>query len=202
MHKRRLHFLLKKLQKFSYVYIVLALVVSAGVFVYSYRQNNIRALELRDRLMQVDAEDGDIETALRELREFIHSHMNAQLDGGESGIYPPIQLKYHYERLVAVEQARVESQNEQIYTEAQNYCESVVPSRVTRDRVPCIQDYVSARGVEAPQPVKDSLYKFNFVSPIWSPDLAGWSFIVAALLSIVLVSRLLLELWLRNRLSG
>lgn len=200
MHKRHLHHLLKKLQQFKYGYIVAALILSSTVFVFAYRQNNLTALELRDRLLQVDAQDGDVEAALLDLREFTYTHMNANLSGGEGGIYPPIQLKYRYERLVTAEQARVESVNAQIYTEAQAHCEALMPTGVSRDRVPCIQEYVTARGVDEPRQIPDGLYKFDFLSPVWSPDLAGWSLVVSLVILTALITRIILGYWLRAQL--
>jgi protein tyrosine phosphatase len=60
---------------------------------------------LRDKLLVVDQQDGDVELALRELREHIYSHMNSELGG--SNVQQPIQLKYRYERLVNAEKVRV-----------------------------------------------------------------------------------------------
>jgi hypothetical protein len=127
--------------------------------------------------------------------------MNASLDTGPGGIYPPIQLKYQYQRLVQAEKARVDAANSKLYTEAQNYCEQQVTSRKTIDRVPCIQDYLASRPTVTEQTVPDALYKFDFVSPIWSPDLAGWFLISTLLLALILAIRLCAEWWLRYELS-
>lgn len=200
MNKRYVHHLLKRLQRFRLAYLIVAVIVSGGVFIGAYRHNNIVALQLRDKVQTVDKDNGDVESVLQELRSYTYSHMNAGLDSGGNSIYPPIQLKYHYERLVAAERQRVEAANSHLYTEAQAYCEHLMPTGVSRDRVPCIQNYVTTHNPAVAQPVPDALYKFNFTAPLWSPDLAGWSLFVTGVLLVVLIIRIGLAQWLRYRL--
>ncbi len=165
------------------------------------RQNNLTAIRLRDEVLEVDKQNGDIETALRHFREFVYSHMNTDLSTG-SGIQQPIQLKYRYERLVAEEKARVEKANESIYTSAQKYCERKYPGSFSGGpRVPCIQDYVTKSGVRE-EPIADDLYKFDFASPRWSPDIAGISMVLAVISLVMFVIRFLLERWLKVELTG
>ncbi len=197
MNKRYLHHLLKRLQRFNYVYLIIALVTASMTFIFSYRHNNVVALELRDHLLQVDKENGDIEASLKQLREFTYGHMNADLAGGQGSAYPPIQLKYRYERLVSTEKQRVEAANGQLYTAAQVYCERVMPSGRPINRVPCIQDYITSHNPQVAVAIPDAQYKFDFVSPAWSPDLAGWSLLVSIVLGTVLLIRVGLEYWLR-----
>jgi hypothetical protein len=115
--------------------------------------------------------------------------MNTDLSAGSS-VYPPIQLKHTYDRLVAAEQDNARKANAAIYTEAQKYCERLHPQSFSGGpRVPCISEYVASHGVAIPT-VPDSLYKFDFVSPSWSPDLAGWSLVLAAISFVLLSVRL------------
>ncbi len=197
MNKRYLHHLLKRLQRFNYVYLVIALVITGTVFLFSYRHNNVVALQLRDQVLTVDKNNGDIEASLKKLREFTYSHMNANLAGGQGNVYPPIQLKYRYERLVAAQKQATEAVNGQIYTQAQTYCEHLISTGRPIGRVPCIQDYVTSHTPQAAVAIPDALYKFDFVSPVWSPDLAGWTLLASIILAVILVLRLGLEYWLR-----
>lgn len=203
MNKRRLHHFLVVLRPISYWYFVIIFIVSSFAAAYALRQNNLGAIELRDKVLQVDKENGDIEAALRELREFTHAHMNARLSS-DTGIYPPIQLKYRYERLVAKEKARAQNANKDIYNEAQRDCEARFPQGLSgSNRIPCIQQYVDTHGgakVEE-RTIPDSLYKFDFVSPVWSPDLAGWSLVLAAVALLLLATRLATEWWLKSQLD-
>ena len=196
MDKRKLHYFWRRLNKVSYWYFFIAFVVTLAVGVIALRNNNMEALELRERVIQADKEDGDVEAALRDLREFVHSHMNADLTTG-TGIQHPVQLVHRYERLVNEERERVEEVNEQIYPTAQNICEQQYPGAApTEQRINCIEDYVLQHG-EQEERIPEALYKFDFASPRWSPDLAGWSLLASALFFILFITRFGLELWLK-----
>jgi hypothetical protein len=114
--------------------------------------------------------------------------MNTNLTSGPNAVHPPIQLKYTYERLVQAQNAAstgTDSENSATYTEAQQYCESAVPNGVSGSyRLTCIQDYIKQHGLKTSpaQAVPKNLYQFDFVSPSWSPDLAGWSLVLTVAL--------------------
>jgi hypothetical protein len=175
-------------------------IVFAVIAVFALRQNNLKAIELRDEVLQADQNKGDVEAKLRELREFVYAHMNADLSSG-TGVQQPVQLKYRYERLVEKEKARVEKANEAIYTDAQAYCEKQLPDAFYGGpRVACIEEYVLNNGVkEKERP--DELYKFAFVSPRWSPDLAGWSIVLATAFFAATVVKFGLDRWIRSDLQ-
>lgn len=184
-------------------YFLVIFVASLGVAVYALRANNLKAIELRDVVLQTDKDNGDVEAALRELREFTYSHMNARLSS-DNGIYPPIQLKYRYERLAQAELDRAEGSSDDVYNQAQLYCEQRFPQGLSGgNRLPCIEEYITSRSGDKakPQAIPDSLYKFDFVSPAWSPDLAGWSLVVAAISFILLIVRLVGTWWLKSQLD-
>jgi len=201
MAKKHVHSAWSKVKPLSPWYLLVAAVISGAVCVGAMRQNNLTMVKLRDQVFVADKNNGDVETALRDLRSFIYSHMNTNLDSG-NGVKPPIQLKYRYDRLVAAEKARVTTTNNQIYTEAQHYCEKLYPASFSGGpRVPCIKNYVSSHGINE-QPIPDSLYKFDFVSPAWTPDLAGWSLAITIILTLAFVVRLGLEKWVKHDLAG
>ena len=128
--------------------------------------------------------------------------MNTDLSSGPNSVYPPIQLKYTYERLVqAQEQAKT---NDQLYTDAQHYCEKQDSVDFSgHNRVPCIEQYVQSHGgTQTPATnIPDSLYKFDFVSPAWSPDLAGWSMLVAAISWLLLIAALIVDRWFKRHVA-
>lgn len=199
MNKRHLHHVLKQLRQVRAWYFVIAILVSLGVSMYAIRQNNIRTIELRDAVLQVDKDNGDVETALHDLREYVYGHMNSDL-ASPTGAYPPIQLKYRYERLAVAEKERVSAANAQLYTEAQAYCETAIPTGRSLNRIDCIQDYITSKGGATEKAIPDALYKFAFASPAWSPDLAGWSILVTAVLLIAFIARTSVVLWLKYTL--
>lgn len=196
MSKRSLHHFWTKLRPIRARYFLAGFLAFGAVFIYAYRNNNLTAIKLRDDVLMVDQQNGDIETALNKLRKFTYTHMNAELSGSNTNIYPPIQLKYRYDRLVQAEKDRVAKANAPIQEAAQAYCATQPPST---GPVTCNQAYVKAHGAKV-QTIPDALYKFDFASPIWSPDLAGWSLLVSSLFLLLFVVRFSLERWLQQQL--
>jgi len=201
MNKRRLHHVWTYIRKVHYWHFLIIAVLFGVMAVFALRQNSLTAIRLRDKVLKVDEQNGDVEVALRELRSHIHGHMNTSLAGSTSA-YPPIQLKYRYERLVQAELERNSAANNNTtYADAQAYCERTEPaSFYGRGRLGCIQRYIDEHPSGQPaNPIPDSLYKFDFASPVWSPDLAGWSLVLAVFFSLLFIVRFGLELWFRNQ---
>ena len=157
--------------------------VSLALFVVGLIGNSNGAVERFDRLVAVDAAGGDVEEALTDLREYIYSHMNTEL-GGPNGIYPPIQLNGTYQRLVEAEKARVTKVNEAVRLEADRVCAAQFGPGQIQARAQCNGEYIEANGTSE-QEIDESFYKFNYVAPRWSPDLAGFSLIAAIIFGIL-----------------
>ncbi len=197
MDKKSLYHLWKFIRPLRTSYFIAACLLFATVAVFALRSNYQTMVTLREAVYQADREAGNVEQALQDLRLHVNNHMNTRLSGGPEGIYPPIQLKETYERLVIAEQERVNATNSQVYTDAQAHCERLYPGSFSGGpRVPCIEQYVKDHGASA-SAVPDALYKFDFASPSWSPDLAGWSLVFSCLFLFLAVVRFLLGRWLR-----
>lgn len=192
MHKHHAQFLYDKIKHVKPWYFLVIAGVSFVVSVYGLRQNNLEMVRLREEVYKADKSNGDVRTALTNLQRHVTSRMNTDLTAGSNPVKPPIQLLYTYERLQAANIAK--SSNEKVYIDAQAYCEAQNPTDFSgRNRVPCIQDYVSTNGAKL-QNIPDSLYKFDFVSPSWSPDLAGWTAVVTVV-SLLIAAKL----WILKR---
>ncbi len=201
MNKRRLHHIWVKIKPVSYWYFLAAFIISATVAVGALRGNNLTVIKLRNHLNTVDQQNGDVSGALNNLRQYVYAHMNTNLASGPNAIYPPIQLKYTYQRLVTAEEASANASNSKIYTDAENYCQQLIPNGFSgRGRVPCIESYVTSHGSSV-QSIPAALYEFDFVSPFWSPDLAGWSIIVSFIFLLLFIIRFTLEKWLKHSLK-
>jgi hypothetical protein len=182
MDKKRLHHLWRRLRPIKPRYFLLLAVIFAGLSVYGLRANNLHMVELRDKVFQADKDNGDTETALRNLRQYVYGHMNTSLTSGNSTIYPPIQLRNSYDRAIAAQKAANPDTNSQIYIDAQKECEKEFPRGLSGSgRIPCIQEYIASHGIQKQDAIPASLYEFDFVSPRWSPDLAGWSLVATTL---------------------
>lgn len=201
MNKKKLHHYWTGLRNVKPWYFLVLAALFGVISVYALRANNLKMIELRNNVAVVDKANGDVESALRELREYVYAHMNTSLSSGNNTIKPPVQLKYTYERLVKAEKDRVATTNEQVYTQAQHYCEQKYPDSFSGGpRVPCIKDYVSTHG-SSERAIDESLYKFDFVSPAWSPDLAGWSLLLAISFLLLFIVLRVVDRWIKHQLE-
>lgn len=181
MDKRHLHHVWRWFRQIRPWYFLILALVSGIVCVFALRSNNEHMIQLRNAVYQADKDNGDVSQALTNLHNYVVAHMNTDLAAGPNAVHPPIQLKYTYGRLVAAENARVQSINSRLYTDAQTYCQETIPTGFSgRYRESCINSYVTTHGAKA-QPIQKSLYEFDFVAAKWSPDLAGWSLVAAIL---------------------
>jgi hypothetical protein len=170
-------------------YFLIIAVVCGATCLLSLRANNLQMVKLRDAVFTADKNNGDVEGALRNLRIWVYGHMNTNLAAGNN-VRPPIQLQHTYERLESARQAgaKVAASNEDLYNQAQKYCEKAIPNGFSgRYRISCIQTFIKEHsGSTDPnsQPIPKNLYQFDFVSPKWTPDLAGWTMLatIASLL--------------------
>jgi hypothetical protein len=170
---------------FLYLFIAMAILC-----VLALRHNNQTMVNLRNTVYEADKNDGDVNTALNNLRRYVYGHMNTNLSSGNNNIKPPIQLKYTYQRLYDAQANKIQAANQQLYTDAELYCQSINKAYYGTTRVPCVQNYVVNHGLkEADITIPAGLYQFDFASPAWSPDIAGWSLIVSILLLLALIIR-------------
>jgi preprotein translocase subunit SecF len=186
--------LIKKTLIRTPTWVFLLLFLTSGIIcIISLRHNNETMVKLRSAVYNADKNNGDVNTTLNDLRKYVYGHMNTNLSSGGNAIKPPIQLKYTYERLQSSEQKRVDSANTNVYTQAQVYCQQQNSVDFSgRNRVPCVQDYVTNHGEKA-NTVPAALYQYDFVSPTWSPDLAGWSLVLSVLLFVLFISSFIMD---------
>jgi hypothetical protein len=183
MDKRYAHHLWTKIRPVKpWYFLVLALLFTA-LAVVSMRHNYEQMVRLRNQVYAADAAGKGVNEALQNLRTYVGHHMNTNLSSGENAVYPPIQLTHTYNRLVVKKGQQTTGQNQQIYSAAQAYCEKKIPSGagVLTRRADCVKNYLDQRGGPTIH-VNPDLYKFDFYSPVWTPDVAGLS-IVAAMFS-------------------
>lgn len=164
-------------QTFAIPFIIFAITA-----VIALRDNNQNMIVLRNNLYTADRTNSDVEGALTNLRSYVYSHMNTDLSSGGNAIKPPLQLKYTYERLQS--RAQATANNSQLYTQAENVCQAQIPAGVSisgRGRIGCVQDYILSHGGKQAPSIPAGLYQFDFLSPSWSPDLAGWSLVFSGI---------------------
>jgi hypothetical protein len=171
------------------VYFLYFAVLLSIICVVSLRDNNEHMIKLRNNVFTADKSDTNVTSSLQKLQAYVTHHMNTNLSAGTGSVYPPIQLKYTYQRLLDDESASAASSNLGLYTQAQTYCQGQIPTGFSgRYRVPCIEQFVESHDQQSLPTIPTSLYEFDFISPKWSPDLAGITMLLAALSLVVFVT--------------
>jgi hypothetical protein len=197
MNKRLLHHLWTRLRPLKTRYFLLACLVLSVICVLSLRQNYTTMVRLRNDVYAADRNDSNVIGALNKLRSFVNGHMNTSLSA-DTSVYPPVQLTETYNRLKAAEDARVKNETAKVYNDAQQHCEALYPASFSGGpRVPCVEQYVKDHVVVARE-IPAALYKFDFSTPRWSPDLAGISMALAILFGLLAVLRLAAGLLLQR----
>ncbi len=190
MNKKFLHHYYRVFfKKIKIGWIFALAVILMIVAIVALRANNEHMITLRNQVYAADKMNGDVQGALNDLQRYVTTHMNTNLTTA-NGVYPPIQLKYTYQRLVSAQATQISASNSNLYTAAENYCQTVIPIGTVGFgggiRVPCIEQYVSSHGSKVTfSSIDPALYEFDFVSPTWSPDLAGISLLVSIILFII-----------------
>ncbi len=201
MNKRQLHHLWTKFRVLKPWYFLVLAVITGIICLFAMRSNYSHMATLRQAVYDADQKGSGVSEALNSLRTYVYGHMNTNL-AVKDGVYPPIQLKYTYDRLVTAEGAQAAASNSQIYTDAQHYCEQQDSIDFSgHNRVPCIEAYVNSHNTAAGAAIPDSLYKFNFASPRWSPDLAGWSAVLTVLSVVTAAGLYTLQRWFKHLVS-
>ncbi|HEY1646258.1 MAG TPA: hypothetical protein VGF75_07940 [Candidatus Saccharimonadales bacterium] len=175
--------LVKAIRSIKPWYLLVLTIVSALICVYALRANNEHMNDLRNQVYSADNNGGNVEAALENLAKYVTSNMNTNLSSGPNGIYPPIQLTHSYDQVSSNDSQSLSQQNSTLYTQAEDYCQAEIPNGFSgRYRVPCIEQYVTTHGLQSAN-VPSALYEFDFISPTWSPDLAGWTMLLSILLA-------------------
>lgn len=200
MNKRKLHYYHKRFHIISPWYFLVAALISLSISVYALRQNNFKMIELRQAVTTADERNGDVETALANLREYVYAHMNTNLSSGQNAIKPPIQLKGRYERLAAAQQDQIKAANQAVQAQGEAICTAQFPAAgYNSPRVSCVQAYVAANAKQVASEVPAELYKFDFVSPKWSADLAGISLLFSLGFFALFLLRFITERWMISK---
>jgi hypothetical protein len=186
--KRKLHHRWRYIRHIKAWQVLGLAIIMSVVALQAYRQNSQNIIPLVDAVVAADKAGSGVDEALRELGNYMTNHMNAD-------IASPIRLENTFYRAYnEAVQSGQPSANGEIYKKAQSICED--PSILLAQRALCIQEYV----LEHAQPGQDYSdpnlpragdYTYDFVVPAWSPDAAGFSILVAALLWVALGARLI-----------
>ncbi len=217
---------IKKRKKIKIKTWVLILLLIPLIFadIWLLRQNHIKMTELRDAVIQADADEDDekLSAALTELRDYTFNNVviNVVEENGTQKITfgtGPFYLEHQYLRAAkkALEEAEKKMSGDNnpygnVYGKAGEICRArALENGWTWDNVNFIncmlteiQKYPSAAEIQdtiiASLPSTE-LYRRNYASPIWAPSLVGFTLLLTALIIVVIFIRFLI--WLILRLS-
>lgn len=197
--KKQVRRSLKQLQRVK-TWQLLVLLLLAGLISATFlRLNNIGMIERRTAVLAAD-KAGDkqaLKNRLYDLQRYAATHMNANPDR--------IALEGQHRRdsqqaKEAAEKNGGAGANDNVYKKAADVCDPIGIAQGWRWPDPryiaCIDNelskYPAADGpVESIKLPNINLYYHSFVSPIWSPDFAGWSLVVCAVILLMIVARLI-----------
>lgn len=189
---------IKRLARVKTWQLVLLLILSFYVSATFLRINNVgmlervKAVEAADKL----ADEEVIQERLYELQRYVSQHMNTSTRD--------IYLQTIYERDSRAILKKAEDANRQthntIWNKAANECYAEYPG-YWQGQIQCILEKQKSfptsspiTEVQTPDPAE---YKHTFLSPVWSPDFAGWSVLVSLLLLLMILVRVLVMVALR-----
>lgn len=206
-YRERLRRRLKRLKAIKIWQLVVVFLLSLIISATFLRLNSLAMSELRRTVIAAD-EKGDtaaINKAVEALGAYVTSHMNTSLGDG-------FYLTASYERArEAAVQAAADTANPDsaLYQQASVECQSASARAAYGGYyVPCVLAKVKELGSAANltselQLPRAELYKINFISPLWSPDAAGFFVAISALILFIIIGRItgviVLKLLLKRR---
>lgn len=196
MDKRKLHHAKRLLRHIKVWQLVILLLIAALVSTELLRQNNLGMVERRNKVKMADeaGDDAKIQAALEDLQSYVSNHMNT--DMGEKGVYLEKTYQRAYERAVQTG-LKDDSASRNLYEQADRECHAVFNRTFSFPAyTQCVAEKLSVhQGNDPLANVKGpsvDLYRYNFVSPAWSPDAAGIAVAITGLIGFLIVSRIVL----------
>ncbi len=190
--KRRLRRTMKELQRVKTWQLVIMLILAGFIAATFLRLNNIGMIERRAAVLSADksGDEQNITNRLYDLQRYVSAHMNTNMG---NGIY--LQNQYNRASQAIVDAASAQATPKgNVYKEINDACKAIYHSYTPYFQ--CVTDRLSkAPGVADPVTnvnlPKADIYKYNFSSPFWSPDFAGWSTLVCVVIGLMIIARLI-----------
>jgi len=136
-------------------------------------------------------DSAQITNRLLDLQRYVSAHMNTDLG---AGVYLESSYNRDYQRAVDVASSD-SNPNGNIYKKAQEVCAPRF-NRYSTAYLQCtlseLEKYPASSTlqdeVNGPDP---SLYRHDYVSPVWTPDFAGFSVLATGLIALIIIVRLI-----------
>ena len=200
MGKREAKQQLKRLQRVKTWQLLVVFVILLFVSATFLRLNNIGMMQRREAVLSADQQSDEtvLFNRVYDLQRYSAAHMNAT-----TGVVP---LQASYDRAAEKLKAEAEAEvagSENIYNKIE---EEVCGPRAIANgwRWPDAEYIACQRAELAKYPAAErgsgdvtlpnaSLYQHSFISPLWSPDFAGFSVLATGLVGLAILLRLISE---------
>lgn len=195
---------LKRLQRIKTWQLLILLVIVGFLSATFLRLNNIGMIERRSAVMTADnsGDTNNLRDRMYDLQRYVSGHMNTSMG---KGLY--LEASYKRDAQAAYDKAtNINNKNGNIYKKVQEICMPQF-SYWSYAYIQCTTNELAkypagnnlANSVVLP---RADIYLHAFASPLWSPDFAGWSVLIFAVILIMIIVRLLgyilLKLLLRH----
>lgn len=187
--------------------LLIILVLVGFVAATFLRLNNVGMDQRRASVLLADKEgrDGDVFNRMYDLQRYTASHMNTNTG--------QFDLTEQYKRDVqrALEAAADDTNpNGNVSAKAAEVCDpqfAVWSPAYVQCFIDELNKYPSAPNIEDTATLPDpALYRHSFISPLWSPDFAGFSLLIFIFIALIIIGRLVhfgfLSLLLKLRRRG
>ena len=189
--KRSIRQNVKRLQRVKTWQLLILLILTAFIAATFLRLNNTGMVQRRNAVASADktGDQRQIAERLAELQKYSMTHMNA-----DSGV---VYLQHQYDR-DAQSAIKAASANSTANASANAHAESVCHPQYSGWSTAYMQCFLaelakhpSSEKLPEPKLPSPALYRYSFVSPLWSPDFAGWSIIGCLVIIFMIIGRII-----------
>ena len=196
--KKRVKRSIKQLQRIKTWQLFILLLLTVLIAATFLRLNNIGMVERREAVLAADkaADSEALQNRLYDLQRYVSAHMNANPDRvALEGLYQRDSQKAKE----AAQAAGTNNPNGNVYQKAADVCDPIGKAQGWRWPDPryiaCVDTelskYPAANGpTQSIQLPNVNMYYHSFVSPMWSPDFAGWSVVACIIIILMILARI------------
>lgn len=189
--RRQVRRSIQQLQKVKTWQLVLLLILMSFVAATFLRMNNTGMVQRRNAVAAADKVGNVPDTTARiyDLQRWSAAHMNA-----DSGTFY-LQEQYNRDAQRALSQSSdLSAASAQANADAEAVCHPQFNGWSTA-YMQCflaeLAKHPSSEKLPEPKLPSPALYRYSFVSPLWSPDFAGWSIIGCLVIIIMIIGRII-----------
>ncbi len=210
-NKRQVKRSIKQLQHIKTWQLFILLILFAFIAATFLRLDNIGMEQRRDAVTQADKADADpatLQSRLYDLQRYVSSHMNSDM----GTIY--LQNQYSRDTQSAIDSASSDDNpNGNIFLKSQQVCAPKYANlgHYSQAYQQCVIDQLNSYPTASQLTTdlnlpKADAYRYSFVSPLWTPDFAGFSVLICFIIIVMIIARfiglMILKAILKSRHRG